>query len=285
MVRLLHVRTLQLHEFTSGNTPPYVIASHRWGESESTFQDVLLGQNKDTPGFHKIEAFCDQIRSVPGSGEFPWLWIDTCCIGWSSARRSSPINSMFKWYTNSYICLAYLQDVSVQDGATSLKRSTWFTRGWTLQELLAPHIVIFLDRDWQTIGHKHHTNPKRVPEEFHCGHSLNQLLSSITRVPEEILLNYELSATVSKEEKQAWLKGRSTTRPEDMAYCMLGLFRISMPPLYGEGKSRSWRRLDVELRRLEEGSSSDSSDEAEAPYGRLIGMSSRSELSMCEEYS
>ena len=176
---------------------------------------------------------------------------------------------MFKWYMNSFLCIAYLHDVESAEG-TAIEKSRWFKRGWTLQELLAPHVVVFLNRDWQTIGHKRYSTPNRIPNELWCGPDLNERLARTTGIPVDVLSNYESSAAISVDEKRSWLNDRATTRKEDMAYCMLGILGVSMTAIYGEGTSRSWKRLERELRGQETGTDISSSDN-EAPYMKLLG--------------
>ena len=162
-------------------------------------------------------------------------WIDTCCIDKSSsAELSEAINSMFRWYEKAGVCYAYLSDVpalslseSPYDEKSPFRRSKWFTRGWTLQELLAPINVDFYDQSWSYVGSK--------------GTKLDQLLREITGIYD--LLEYS-HACVAK--KMSWASQRVTTRVEDMAYCLLGLFNVHMPLLYGEGKN-AFLRLQLEI--------------------------------------
>lgn len=145
---------------------------------------------------------------------------------------------MFRWYKESKICYAYLSDVSSGSdeedhfGADSeFRKSLWFTRGWTLQELLAPHTMIFLDKDWNKIGEKW---------------SLSELISDITG----ILPNHlEDVYTASVTQKMCWASRRRTTRLEDEAYCLMGIFQVHMPPLYGEG-TNAFKRLQLEILKI-----------------------------------
>lgn len=231
-MRLLNVNTKQLKEFQA-NIPPYAILSHTWEDDEVTFRD--LTQAPDTArtksGWRKIENTCE----IAAEDGWTWIWIDTCGIDkTSSTELSEAINSMFQWYQRAVICYAYLNDYinhSEQDvQMNSFHRSRWFTRGWTLQELIAPRDVWFYDRNWTSIGSRtllaHHI-------ESATGASLNNLL------------NFK-SCSVAK--RMSWASKRQTTREEDLAYCLLGLFDINMPLLYGEG-SKAFIRLQLEIMR------------------------------------
>ena len=155
-MRLLHTEELYFAEFLDSKIPKYAILSHRWEEDEVSLKDFEEGKKKDGAGYRKILKCC----ALAKSQRFDWVWIDTCCIDKkSSAELSEAINSMFRWYEKAEICYAYLSDVQNDtiDGrrvALGFERSRWFTRGWTLQELLAPEHLLFLDHNWEVIGTK-----------------------------------------------------------------------------------------------------------------------------------
>lgn len=160
-------------------------------------------------------------------------WIDSCCIDKSSsAELSEAINSMFKWYQRAHVCYIYLSDVRSNQNPHSwpsdFRNSQWFTRGWTLQELLAPEFVEFFDQNWNEIGSKS---------------SLQDLVSTITGISVEHLGNFR---PASVAQKMAWASRRKTKRVEDEAYSLLGLFGVNMPPLYGEGQN-AFFRLQLEI--------------------------------------
>ncbi|KAK3990675.1 hypothetical protein QBC44DRAFT_358106 [Cladorrhinum sp. PSN332] len=167
-----------------------------------------------------------------------YAWIDTCCIDKaSSAELSEAINSMFKWYRQAVICYAYLADVSdVGDddhheaSDSSFSASKWFTRGWTLQELIAPVKLRFFDSKWKRIGDKQ---------------TLESAIHIITRIDVEVLRGGNLK-DVSVARRMSWASDRQTTREEDIAYCLMGIFDINMPMLYGEGK-KAFIRLQEEI--------------------------------------
>ena len=230
-MRLINVRTLELESFM-GNPPPYAILSHRWGtDKEEVNLQEWTGDRASIsarPGFVKIRRACAQAQE----DGLDYLWVDTNCIDkTSSAELSEAINSMFDYYRNSRICYGYLNDVSrVED----LEECAWFSRGWTLQELLAPPRFKFYSRSWLALGTKYQ----------HAS-----VLSRITRIQAQYITgNYELRSA-SLACRLSWVANRVTTRPEDIAYCMLGILDIRMPLLYGEGH-RAFHRLQEEVVRL-----------------------------------
>ncbi|KAK5161247.1 hypothetical protein LTS14_001043 [Recurvomyces mirabilis] len=156
-------------EYHGENIPPYVITSHRWSNDETTYKDVLKKRNTTSKGWGKIEGFCDRVQSDNGLLKAfdnatccDWIWVDTCCIdARSSAEVSESINSMFQWYADAQECYAYLTDVrsipasgDVSEVLDDFRKSEWFRRGWTLQELVALKCVVFFTRTWEVIGHK-----------------------------------------------------------------------------------------------------------------------------------
>lgn len=165
-----------------------------------------------------------------------YVWVDTCCIDkTSSAELSEAINSMFQWYQNATVCFAFLGDVEIRQRNVlleeALKSSRWFTRGWTLQELIAPNSVEFFAADWNSIGSKQ---------------SLRKIISSITGINVDVLEKPQLLRTMSVARRMSWAAHRNTTRIEDVAYCLLGIFGVNMPLLYGEGPN-AFIRLQEEL--------------------------------------
>ncbi|THV01221.1 HET-domain-containing protein [Dendrothele bispora CBS 962.96] len=232
-MRLLNTTTLQLVEFFR-DIPPYVILSHTWGPEEVSFQDLRdpVGKAKQMAGYYKIEKSCELARRY----HFDYIWIDTCCIDkQSSAELSEAINSMYRYYRWSHVCYAFLADVTSDEdpraSSSTFRNSRWFTRGWTLQELLAPTSLVFLDRDWVEIGSKH---------------SLKDVLTILTGIPSQVLLG-DLSIKASIASRMSWAANRQTTRPEDVAYCLMGIFNVNMPTLYGEGAERAFIRLQREI--------------------------------------
>jgi hypothetical protein len=232
-MRLLNINTMKLEEWFGDQIPPYVILSHCWGEEEVTFLDINgLGWNL-MKGAKKIMFAARQCRH----DNHKYVWIDTCCIDKSSsAELSEAINSMYEWYSLSKHCYAYLEDAYTQGTAVGsilelLMESRWFTRGWTLQELIAPSSVRFYDNCWELIGEKR---------------DLSNILAYITSIPIEVLERPVLGRDCSISRRMTWVAARNTTRVEDMAYCLLGIFDVKMPLLYGEG-TKAFVRLQEEI--------------------------------------
>ncbi|KIK77909.1 hypothetical protein PAXRUDRAFT_36725 [Paxillus rubicundulus Ve08.2h10] len=220
----------------------YATLSHRWGNSEPLHTDLQASTTyalPSSPGVEKLLGFCALTRERG----FRWAWSDTCCIDrTSSSEVQESINSMFHWYRASGLTIVYLADVAVSSEGV-LKRSEWFRRGWTLQELLAPRTVQFYKSDWipyifRPDGILAKDNDKAVPE-------FAQLLSEAARVDAKYLTNFT-PGTENVREKLCWAAHRATTKVEDMAYCLSGIFGIFIPVLYGE-KDRAFSRLQEEL--------------------------------------
>ena len=241
-MRLLNVHTLEFHEFFR-DVPKYVVASHRWiVGSEARLQDVQNRCNTNRSGYQKVEGFARYVREHFGHVE--WLWIDTCCINQNISQEvTMAVNSMFRWYSNAEVCLAYLADVSNAKDEHEFQRSEWFRRGWTLQELLAPSIVVFVSHDWDIIGHKDGRGWTKSGFQVSKGRGLESAIATVTGVPEYVLHNYDRSKSFSTEARMAWIAGRETTRGEDMSYSLLGIFDVTMPIIYGEGAERARKRL------------------------------------------
>ena len=231
-MRLLHVRSKELRDFTGDDVPPYAILSHTWTTEEVTFADFQdSAARQKLAGWLKIEGIC----KLAAECGYNYVWVDTCCIDKrSSAELSEAVNSMFRWYARAKICFVYLADVAETDCSTAgaaktFRKSRWFTRGWTLQELIAPTELVFLSCDWQRIGNR--------------GELIN-FIKHATRVTADDL-RYPGRASIAR--RMSWMAGRRTTRPEDIAYCLLGLVDVSMPLLYGEGGERAFLRLQLEV--------------------------------------
>jgi Heterokaryon incompatibility protein (HET) len=222
-MRLINVKTFKLEEFLDpSKIPPYAILSHVWGEEEVLNRNMLdLEKLNTTRGFEKIKMTC-QLAIADG---LDWAWVDTCCIDKSStAELSEAINSMFRWFRHSRVCYVYLEDV--RDG--DFHKSRWFTRGWTLLELIAPRELRFFNFSWKYLDSKA---------------DLIKTLASITNVPQSCLRDVTNVGFCSIAERMSWASSRRTTRPEDMAYCLMGLFDVNMLILYGEGGDKAFLRL------------------------------------------
>ncbi|KAK4248387.1 beta transducin-like protein HET-E2C*4 [Corynascus novoguineensis] len=227
-----------LTRFFVTDVPQYAILSHTWGseEEEVSLQDLIDGRGKDKVGYKKIQFCGDQARR----DGLRFFWVDTCCINKSdSAELQEAINSMFRWYQDTAKCYAYLADVSApslnaddnSDRELAFRSSRWFTRGWTLQELIAPASVEFFSKEEVRLGDRE---------------SLEEHIHDITGIPLMVLRGSPLSH-LSVSERMGWIEKRSTTRKEDKAYSLLGIFGIHMPLIYGEGENNAFRRLREEI--------------------------------------
>ncbi|KAF5974374.1 heterokaryon incompatibility protein het-E-1 [Fusarium coicis] len=247
-MRLINTHTRDFEEFYGSKVPKYAILSHTWGQEEVTFQDwadpTLVTQKS---GFTKIIEACEQARI----DDYSYIWVDTNCIDKnSSAELTEAINSMFAWYSKADICYAYLSDVPTfkpLSYAKQFRQSCWFKRGWTLQELLAPDCVVFYAADWSRIG----TRSSLVCDIAEAtGIGIRYLRSHqktlIATQQDWSQVRSQACHEASVAERMSWLSRRETTRVEDMAYCMLGIFGIHMPLVYGEG-SRAFFRLQEQI--------------------------------------
>lgn len=238
---------------------PYVVISHRWvnqtgprPKKEITFEDIknididelledpqpeqydsaakFQGALKQVLDFSSRRMTTDalQKRAQP----IDHFWIDTCCIDQGNlAELSMSINSMYRWYKRAVICFAYLYDYEVSS-SQSIIESGWFKRGWTLQELVAPKEMEFFDKNWIPVGTKE---------------TLQAEISSRTRIDRSILQMSQKLHHPSVAHRMSWYHDRETKLPEDAAYCLMGLFDVHMPTMYGEGLRSSFRRLQEEI--------------------------------------
>ncbi|KAK0622687.1 hypothetical protein B0T14DRAFT_514279 [Immersiella caudata] len=261
-MRLINIDTMKMEEFFGSQVPRYVILSHTWGRQEISYQDYMWLDNYDQElaegiidefmprqrqrviqkansmrareGYEKVQrfaAFAQDLRLTgPEHQHTSYIWVDTCCINKeSSAELSEAINSMYAWYKKSFRCVAYLSDV--ESPKADIGQSRWFTRGWTLQELVAPRYVQFHDRNWDLITHRYQAAKK---------------LSKITGINIGIFTGDLLLEYTTIAERISWAAKRETTRVEDQAYCLMGLFDVNMPLLYGEG-GNAFQRLQQEI--------------------------------------
>ncbi len=262
---------MKMEEFFDEMVPPYAILPHRWGEEEvslkewdrvEALEDKIFGITRQPAfgrprhpndymhdnlqkkwgefatekgiitsksGYSKILSCCRLVQSqnIPvETQDHPcrYVWIDTCCIDkTNNAELSEAINSMFRWYQKSLVCFVHLADVHANFGQKKMedefRNSTWFQRGWTLQELLASPVIKFFDHDWTYLFHREHQA---------------RTISNITRIDEDILTGSKRLSEACSAEKMSWAASRTTTRKEDIAYCLLGIFGVNMPLLYGE---------------------------------------------------
>lgn len=224
--------------FIGNKIPGYAVLSHTWeaDDQEVTFNDLRSGMGRSKAGYKKIQ-FC---REQAQKDRLQYFWVDSCCIDKSSsAELSEAINSMFRWYQNAARCYVYLLDVSTDEHFLSsqppwesaFRQSRWFTRGWTLQELLAPLSVEFFSREGKRLGDKA---------------SLGLEISQITGIASRALQGNPIPE-FSVDERMSWAAKRQTTIKEDKAYSLLGIFHVHMPLIYGEGEKNAFRRLQEEI--------------------------------------
>jgi len=213
----------------------YVTLSHRWGRLEPLLRDIdgkLIYDLHPTDGISKLQSFC---LACCRHG-YSWAWSDTCCIDKeSSAELQEAIGSMFSWYRLSALTLVHLADVSEMGELTS---SEWFKRGWTLQELLAPHTMLFFTRDWllyqdSSLNHKEDS-------------TILGELEQATGITRRHLTHFHPGVDDARSRLQ-WASTRCTTRPEDIAYSLLGVFGLHIPVLYGESAQNALGRLLAEV--------------------------------------
>ena len=249
-MRLLDAKRLEPVDVRDDAIPPYAILSHTWGDEELTLQELRhmkgrmpqsLDKRKRTIADKKGFAKVKDAAALAVTRGFSYIWVDTCCIDKSSsAELSEAINSMYLWYQQAAECYAFLSDVKSakeEDWSkpnSSLRHSRWFTRGWTLQELIAPKLVHFYAKDWSFLGHKDR------PIAF------TRIISAVTGIDAEVLDGRIDPLQLGISARMKWASRRHTTRLEDTAYSLIGLFQVNMPLLYGEGH-RAFTRLQEEI--------------------------------------
>ncbi|KAH7922793.1 hypothetical protein BV22DRAFT_969606, partial [Leucogyrophana mollusca] len=212
----------------------YAIFSHRWLEAgEPTFQDVSAGRMSG-PGYEKLKKFCKKATEEFGCD---FVWSDTCCINKeSNTEQDEAIRSMFRWYQNSRVCIAYLAGSST---IADFANEEWFRRGWTLQEFLAPQRMKFYGKGW--IPFSRDTYDKDSHTE-NGDSAVLVAMSSTTGIPIGDLLHFE-PGTDRVAEKMSWASTRHTTRIEDVAYSLIGIFNVSLTTAYGEGDKAFYNLL------------------------------------------
>ncbi|KAL8345462.1 hypothetical protein RB601_005484 [Gaeumannomyces tritici] len=274
-IRLINTETLQTKIFFGESVPKYAILSHTWVEGEEVdFQEMAryggaLDRGDSTnserictcacpcqslisdivrrrPGYEKIVRICRLARER----NIDWAWVDTCCIDKSSsAELSEAINSMYRWYNQAKVCFVFLADLDLDPESDlashsepteleeALGRCRWFTRGWTLQELIAPVAIEFYNRHWKKVG-SHATLQSALAK---ASGIRNFTFGDRSRIWGDRALR-----DVTVAERMSWASKRRTTRVEDVAYCLMGIFDINMPLLYGEG-DKAFQRLQEEI--------------------------------------
>ncbi|KAE9976271.1 hypothetical protein BLS_002145 [Venturia inaequalis] len=243
-MRLLNTQTLLLQGFPENEVKrlPYGILSHTWlpRKKEVTFEDMQMDQEhyRNKLGYGKIKGCCEQARAE--STPIDWVWIDTCCIDQKKeAELGQAIRSMWRWYADAAFCYALLADVSGKTPIDSpsfdetFKNDKYFTRAWTLQELLAPKEVVMFSKDWDRIGTRA---------------GFRKIISAATRIDPKALDGIDTSrSSFSIAQRMCWAADRNCSIPEDIAYCLMGIFDVSMPVLYGENPEKAFLRLQEEI--------------------------------------
>jgi hypothetical protein len=245
-MRLLSLTTndeFKLTTFTDDESlPPYAILSHTWIEGQEVIYDELIaGTGKEKAGYDKLR-FCGERAAQDG---LQYFWVDTCCIDKrNNTELGAAINSMFRWYQRAARCYVFLLDVVMPHNVPdpqlyqitwedAFRTSRWFTRGWTLQELIAPASVEFFSKERKRLG-------DRI--------SLEHEIREITDLPIEVLRGQSLTE-FSVDERMSWVARRKTTIKEDKVYCLFGIFRVFMPLIYGEGEEHAYKRLMEEIQK------------------------------------
>ncbi|KAH8728029.1 heterokaryon incompatibility protein-domain-containing protein [Phaeosphaeriaceae sp. PMI808] len=236
-MRLLNTSTFEFEEFLV-NPPYYAILSHTWEKDEVIFSDMQNGTARSRNGAEKLWQCCQ----LAASQFYRYIWVDTCCINKeSSAELSEAINSMYTYYEESLVCFVYL-DIEIPLGyltAEDIRRARWTYRGWTLQEFLAPNRVLFYDKNWKFCGTRD-DNCDMLAEAMN-------IRAGLFRTFKDPVIKDIAMRQCSIAERMSWASERQTTRPEDIAYCLFGIFKVNLTPLYGEGGISAFKRLQEEI--------------------------------------
>ncbi|KAJ8585790.1 hypothetical protein M405DRAFT_715862, partial [Rhizopogon salebrosus TDB-379] len=207
----------------------YAILSHRWmDEGEPTYEEMKLGIAAG-PGYEKLKKFCKEAQDY--SVEF--VWSDTCCIDKSSSTElDESIRSMYRWYANSEICIVHLaQSETIKD----IIDDEWTQRGWTLQELLAPRMIKVFNKHWMPMT-------GGINDKIWKQTEIIIALKTATGIPFDTICSFKPGPRKA-DEQMAWAARRKTTRVEDVAYSLIGIFDVSLQIAYGEGGERAFCRL------------------------------------------
>ncbi|KAI0762160.1 heterokaryon incompatibility protein-domain-containing protein, partial [Trametes elegans] len=241
-MRLLHTRTGRFHTFDDPRHVRYAILSHVWARpSDAHYPELNLAPGAPVSVVaqftEKIRRFCE----IALEHHYEYAWADGCCIDQSSSSElSEAINSMYDWYRYAGVCYAYLHDVSsaattttagLEATGSAFRESRWHRRGWTLQELLAPSVVVFLSKEWNVIGSKH---------------TLADLIQAVTGIDRDVLTFQRPLESFSVACRMSWAASRKTSKEEDEAYSLMGIFGVNMPTTYGEGRY-AFIRLQEEI--------------------------------------
>ncbi|KAF9482046.1 hypothetical protein BDN70DRAFT_991405 [Pholiota conissans] len=221
----------------------YAILSHTWLRSnpgEITYSDWINQRfNTNDAGYQKLNKFC---QTSFADHHISLGWMDTICINKdSSSELDESIRSMYRWYQSSKICIVYLAKTSM---ISEIHQDPWFTRGWTLQELLAPDYVKFYNRNWVKFDEDcQNDKPYRGGHNLldpPCSPTIMDQIQHATTISKDELLNISIAPFSRRMEMAA---NRNVTREEDMAYSLMGIFNVSISTAYGEGSKHAFLRL------------------------------------------
>ncbi|KAG2361378.1 hypothetical protein BDR07DRAFT_1409863 [Suillus spraguei] len=225
----------------------YAIFSHRWGEQEPLFHEMskepMEVPDVHRPGWKKLQRFCRAAKDVH---DCEFAWSDTCCINKiSSSELDESIRSMFRWYRNSHVCITFLSRtadfVALKLQEKEKEIDAWFERGWTLQELLAPSQIKFYGSNWE---------PLTGSMNDRCNKDIMDKISSLTGIDMKDLESFTPGID-RVPDKMLWASRRRTTRTEDMAYSLIGIFDISLMITYGEGNRAFFRLMEEIIKRYD----------------------------------
>jgi hypothetical protein len=217
----------------------YAMLSHRWEGKEPLLRDIqdkVVYDLDSVGGIPKLQSFCKTARDKG----YRWGWIDTCCIDQTNnVELQQSVNSMFVWYRHSALTIIYLSDVPPSSQPGALASSAWNTRGWTVQEFLAPKFVLFYQKDWSLYLNDRSPNHKDSL-------AIMQEMGDATGIDAQALVAFRPGMRDAREKLQ-WVSTRVTTWPEDIAYSLFGIFGVNLPVIYGEKKQKALGRLLQEV--------------------------------------
>ncbi|KAI6111557.1 hypothetical protein EDD16DRAFT_1835908 [Pisolithus croceorrhizus] len=232
---LLNAHTEQLEDIHGKR--PYAILSHAWAVGERDyFQKIGTKSVRTEPGYEKVQMCCRLARQ----DGLDYVWIDNCCADANSRSTRSEVRiSAYAWFQQAQVCYTYLGDVDGNENPrethSQFRRSKWFGRSWTLQELLAPKHVFFFAKDWTMIGTKA---------------DLVDIVSKVTGIHKDALEYPERIPCFSIATRMSWARGRTSTKDEDRVYALMGLFDVNLPVVYGEGETKTFLKLQNEIMKV-----------------------------------
>jgi hypothetical protein len=212
-----------------------VMLSHRWDAKESKLHEIqgkFVYKLHPVGGIVKLQSFCKIARDAG----YRWAWMDTCCIDQTNnVELQESINSMFVWYHHSALTIIYLPDVPPFSEPGALAKSVWNTRGWTFQELMASRCILFYQSDWTLYLNDRSPNHKDSD-------NIIKELAEATGIDRETLVDFH-PGTKNVRKTLQWASSRTTTRQEDIAYSLFGVFCVRPGVNYGEKKQSAIGRL------------------------------------------